>query len=161
MFRGKNRKLIAVLSSLLFIIPKTIIFLSFLTRSSIVAERHIARHAPATPALASAQRELLTLVAKHTYLAVIQMQEELLLAANVESKPLPDGALPRRAEFLIESVLNRGGGALVIAVGLELVEGGGANLHGLVSHFGGHVRVLCGEIEREGERERERERERE
>lgn len=122
--------------------------------------RQIDRHALVTPTLAypaqfqkaapflsRVQRARLTLVAKHTDLAVIQMQEELLLAANFESESFPDCALPRRAEFLIESVLYRGGGALVVAIGLELVEGSGANLHGLVSHFGGHVRVLCGEIE--------------
>jgi hypothetical protein len=90
----------------------------------------------------------LTLVAEYPNLAVVQMQEELLLATYVESEPLPDGALPRRAEFLIERVLDRGGSTFVIAIALELVEGRGAHLDGLVSHFGGHVRVLCGGTKR-------------
>jgi len=70
------------------------------------------------------------------------MQQKLLLAANVESIALADCDLPRRAEFLIERVLYEDGGTLVIMVGLELVEGHGAYLHGFVSHFGGHVGIL-------------------
>jgi hypothetical protein len=74
------------------------------------------------------------------------MQEKFLLAAYVESETLPNMALPRGTEFLIERVLNRGGGALVIAVGLELIKGGGAHLHCLVSHFSRHIRVLCSKL---------------
>jgi hypothetical protein len=33
------------------------------------------------------------------------MHQKFLLAANIKSKPFPDGTLPRRAKLFVESVL--------------------------------------------------------
>jgi hypothetical protein len=67
------------------------------------------------------------------------MHEKFLLTANVKSKPLPDGALPRRAKLFIEGVLYEDGGTLVISTRLKLVKGRGAHFYDFIPHLGGHV----------------------
>ena len=70
------------------------------------------------------------------------MQQELALTGNVEAKAFSDGAVPRGAKLLVETLLDEARCRLVILP--VLVEAHRNNLHGLVPHLRRHVRVLNG-----------------
>jgi hypothetical protein len=61
------------------------------------------------------------------------------LAANIKTKPFPDGTLPRRAKLFVESVLYEDGRSLVVSIGLKLIKGCSAHFYDFIPHLGGHV----------------------
>ena len=68
------------------------------------------------------------------------MQQKFALAGNVEAKAFSNGAVPRGAKLLVETLLDEARCRLVILP--VLVEAHRNNLHSLVAHFRRHVRVL-------------------
>lgn len=84
--------------------------------------------------------ELPRLIAKSRCLTVVHMQQKFALAGNVEAKAFSNGAVPRGAKLLVETLLDEARCRLVILP--VLVEAHRNNLHSLVAHFRRHVRVL-------------------
>lgn len=78
------------------------------------------------------------------------MQQEFALTSDVEAKAFSDGAVPRGAKLLVETLLDEARCRLVILS--VLIEAHGYNLHGLMPHLRRHVRVLndVWEVCREG-----------